>query len=104
MNKTYHAKGLVYGNLWGGGRGAYSARPLKNFQSKKELISEAERMLKEGSLDSRMGYESLIGARLVIKEVETITQNKKNFSRSEFNVVFIGKLTQKEKRFLSSCE
>ena len=44
----YKSTGLVYGNYWGGGRGAYKARCLKA-DTKEKLIEEAKRGL-DGSL------------------------------------------------------
>ena len=106
--KTYKSTGLVYGYLWGGGEGAYPAEnlPYKGYtrelyKSKKALLKEATEML-DGRLDSGMGYESLIGAMLDIEEIETIKKNSKQFTRSEFETVFIGDLTDKQKDFLES--
>ena len=103
--KTYKSSGIVYGNFWGGGEGAYQAEnlPYKRdpYKSKKALLKEATEML-DGRLDSGMGYESLIGAMLEIEEIETIKKNGKQFTRSEFETVFIGDLTDKQKDFLES--
>jgi len=97
--KVFNATGLVYGNLWGGGRGSYPVRKLEWFSSKEKLLEEAEKGL-DGSLDSGMGYESLIGAILLIEEIETIKVDEKEYSRTEYSEEFIGKLSEKEKEFL----
>jgi hypothetical protein len=104
---NFRISGLVYGNLWGGGCGAYPAEKLA-CDDKKKLIANAKKMLKDGSLDSGMGYESLKGAYLTIETITTIVKDKKEFKNSEFEDLFIGKLTKSEKDFLknglSQCE
>lgn len=97
--KTYRSKGLVYGNLWGGGRGSYPAVELAG-PTKKKLLKQARAMLKDGSLDSGMGYESLIGALLAIEEVETIEKDGKQYTRSEIELETIGKLSTSDSIFL----
>jgi hypothetical protein len=100
--KTYKSKGYVLGNLWGGGVGAYPAEKLEA-STKAGLIKKAEKMLADGSLDSGMGYESLIGAILDIETVEQIEKYGKAYFRSEFDWHFIGKLTEEQKNFLDDC-
>ena len=67
----YKITGLVYGNLWGGGMGAYNSKVLEGNDYKK-LIKKANEMLNDGSLDSGMCFDSLKGALLVIETIETI--------------------------------
>ena len=102
MSLYFKSTGFVYGNLWGGGRGAYPAEKLEN-KTLKGLLKEACKGLKEGSLDSGMGYESLIGAVLEVEEIETITKNGKRYSCSEYNLHTIGKLNEEEIEFLKNC-
>lgn len=92
--------GKVYGRLWGGGEGAYDCTKEYGFKTRAALVKKAREMLKTGALDSGMGYESLIGALLVIEKVETLTVKGKQFSRSEYEDIFIGKLTEKQRDFL----
>ena len=99
MVKEYRSTGYVYGKLWGGGEGSYPAFPLSNI-SRIELIAEAIKGVKEGWLDSGMGYECLLGALLAIEEIETIEVNSKEYSRSEFEIEFIGDLTDTQEKFL----
>jgi hypothetical protein len=103
MSKQYVATGLVYGKLWGGGNGAYPVRQLVA-DTKNLLLKEAKEALKGGSLDSGMGFESLKGAMLYIKEIETITVNNKIYRREDIEYVFIGNLTESEQGFLLDCE
>jgi len=99
--KQYKSSGYVYGNLWGGGKVAYKAEPIF-VNSKEELLKKAKVMLEDGTLDSGMGYQSLIGAILFITETETIQVKDKDFQHLELEVEFIGKLTDEEKEFLES--
>jgi len=100
--KTYQLKGIVYGKFWGGGFGGYPARKLEA-KTRAGIISRAKKML-DGSLDSGMGFEYLKGALLEIKEIETITKNKKDYNRSELESCFIGDLDEKEQNFLLETE
>lgn len=101
MNKEikYKITGLVYGNYWGGGAGAYQSEVLMGNDYKK-LIKKANEMLNNGSLDSGMGYESLKGALLNIETIETIEINGKKYKNSSYDDLFIGKLSDEEKDFL----
>jgi len=97
--KRYEATGIVYGYFWGGGEGSYKARDYKE-DSRDELIKKIETDLKSGVLDSGMGYESLIGALMLIKEIETRTIEGKEFEHTEFYEKYFGDLDEKQRRFL----
>jgi len=99
MEKTYHSSGVVLGNYWGGGSGSYGARKF-SAPNKKALIKANRDALKSGSLDSGMGYESLIGALIDIKVSTTISVKGKSFTNVEHETMFIGKLKDSEKEFL----
>ncbi len=99
---TYKSNGLVYGNYWGGGSGAYAATTFHSDISKEDLIEQNNKALESGALDSGMGYESLIGALLVIKTKETREIDGKTFTSSEYEEMFIGELTEEDKDFLNS--
>lgn len=100
IEKKYNATGLVLGNFWGGGKGTYPSKKLSNYKSIDDLIKDAEKMLKNGSLDSGMGYESLIGAGLIIEEFNIIKYNDEEFYNSHNSELFIGDMNEKEKHFL----
>ena len=100
--KTFEASGLVYGNYWGGGKGAYRATEIAG-KSKADILKQAKKMLDNGSLDGGMGYESLIGAVLTLKSTETIDVKGKIFTHDEYEEVFIGELDEKEQDFLMDC-
>jgi len=97
----YEASGFVYGYFWGGGEGAYPSEILYS-TNKNEIIKLANDGL-DGSLDSGMGFESLIGAILLIVKITNITINNKVFTNREYlEHKFIGSLTKKQKKFLKS--
>ena len=98
--KEYSAKGIVVGNLWGGGRGGYSTEPLRNYKSLKTLLIDANRMLIDGSLDSGMGFESLECAILNVKETETIFDDNKEYTRDTYTTEMIGIPSMNEEDFL----
>lgn len=96
-----YSNGFVLGNYWGGGRGAYPSTKLEA-PTKEELIEVAKKALVEGSLDSGMGYESLIGARLDIRTVTTIEIDGNEFVNTENETEFIGDLTDSQIEFLDN--
>ena len=97
--ENFTSKGLVYGSLWGGGKGTYPAINLEG-KTKKELIEKAVKGL-DGSLDGGMGFEKLIGALLLVKKTTTVVLEGKNFINEEFEEEFIGDLTEEEQNFLN---
>lgn len=92
--------GAVYGNLWGGGAGAYPCEKKDGFDTKEDLLKWAEAELKSGGLDSGMGYERLLGAVLVISKVQEVEVEGKVFSNVEIEYTEIGELSEKQKIFL----
>jgi hypothetical protein len=98
---TYKATGIVLGNFWGGGSGSYPARPL-NDTTLEGLMKQANDGL-DGSLDSGMGYESLIGAMLNITTKTEMMFEDKLFTNKETETVFIGELTEAQQDFLMEC-
>ena len=103
VKTVYNYSGIVLGNLWGGGKSAYTSIKESGFNTIEELQASAENHLKKGSLDSGMGYESLIGALLLIETVETVKVNGKDFINKSLSDLYIGELTEKEIEFLDDC-
>ena len=101
--EKFESRGLVLGNLWDGGSGAYPATKLKA-NTREELIKQANEMLADGSLDSGMGFESLKGALLEIKTIETVEVNGKSFTHEEVEEEFIGDLSEVQQDFLNENE
>ena len=98
--ERFESRGLVYGNLWMGGCGAYKAKRLEA-KTREELLEQALNGL-DGSLDGGMGFESLIGALLEIKKITTIVVKGKTFTNEEIEDAFIGDLTEEQQEFLQN--
>jgi len=98
----YTSTGLVFGNLWGGGKGAYEARKL-SANTKEALLKEAEKGVEDNSLDAGMGYESLIGAILNVTKITTVYRKGKEFTNKETDVELVGDLSEKDQDFLIEC-
>lgn len=79
----YIAEGYVYGVLWGGGIGSYPAE-LVTADTYEELISRINDLYKSGALDSGMGFEKLVGYKLVITVRTTVKVEGKEYSRTDF--------------------
>jgi hypothetical protein len=97
--KSYKATGFVLGNYWGGGTGAY---PTIKFEAdtKEELMEKAKVALDDGSIDSGMGYESLIGAILDITEITSVEIEGETFINKKYIFDTVGELTNEEYEFL----
>ena len=98
----FTAKGQVLGKLWGGGEGVYPTIKFTG-DSKEEILEKANAALNDGSMDSGMGYESLIGAILVVKETTKIIVEGKVFTNDEYEDITIGKLKDDQLQFLEDC-
>ena len=100
---TFTAKGYVLGNCWGGGIAGYTSRTITG-TSLKDIKEQAIDGL-DGSLDSGMGFESLIGAKLHIRVDTTKVIGGKNYVNTEYKrPLFVGKMTRKERMFLLNIE
>lgn len=95
----YKAKGFVYGNYWGGGKGAYKSEELEG-SSIKEVDTQVKEGIKDGSLDSGMGYESLAGAIMKITKMTTVIIDGKPYVNKEYETKVYGNLTDEEEDFL----
>ena len=100
---TYKASGMVLGNYWGGGSGSYPAKRLSS-DSLTELRKQIISGIKDGSLDSGMGYESLIGAIMYIETIETREIDGKTFIATEQETQFFGDMTEEQEEFLIEAE
>jgi hypothetical protein len=98
--EVYSAEGVVFGNYWGGGSGSYASKRLSGYSTEEALLKDAERKIGDGSLDSGMGYESLIGARLEITKTVVITLDGEDFVNTSTVGHFIGDLTEEQMDFL----
>lgn len=97
---TYKAEGFVLGNYWGGGRGSYKAVTIEHYDLD-HLNKVINEKLLDGSLDSGMGYESLIGAIYDITVIRKIEVDGLIYTNHQSIVKFFGKLTGKQRDFLT---
>ena len=103
MKKIYYkAKGFVLGNLWGGGTGIYPSSPIAS-DTYEGIMDVAEEKLKEGSLDSGMGFDGLIGAILCITKYHIIEIEGKEYINKEYSDEYIGELTEDDEEYLTNC-
>lgn len=94
-------KGLVYGNYWGGGQSGFASRYSgKVFKSRPALVKFLDKELKIGSLDSGMGYESLIGYCVDVIERKKANIGDETFINEDHGLECGGKLTDEEADFL----
>lgn len=96
---TYIAGGVVLGNLFGGGTGAYKTKTIRG-NSEEEILEKAKVALENGSLDGGMGFESLIGGFLDITCETSIEIDGKEFVNQEISSAWIGTLSDEQMDFL----
>jgi hypothetical protein len=97
----FTAHGNVLGKEWGDdmGNGHYYAKVI-HADTRSELIKLAEEKLKDGSLDAGADFEKLIGAILVITQTTTVEIDGDSFTNQKSETLFIGDLTDKDKKDL----
>jgi len=99
MTRTFKAEGLVLGNLWGGGKGAYPTIKV-SADSKEELEKKINEELDSGGLDSGMGFNGLQGAIMIVTTVSRVEVDGKPFINREFETLSFGKLDEMDEEFL----
>lgn len=99
MESKFKAKGMVLGNLWGGGKGAYPTIEVAA-DSREEVHSLIKIHLNSGSLDSGMGFESLVGAVMIVTKITRIEVDGLPFSNRQEEVELFGDLNEFEQEFL----
>jgi len=99
--KKYKAKGFVHGRYWGGGKGSYKANNVYA-ETKDALIKKINDGIANGTLDGGMGYETVLGAIMVITTITTITYEGKPYTNEETEVEFFGNLSDDDKNFLDN--
>lgn len=100
--KTYYkAKGLVYGCLWDNSMGSYPSKEVysENFDELKEMIMSG---IDDGSLDSGMGYQQLVGAIMEITTITDIVINDDVYTNKKYQVEYFGELSETEIEFLET--
>ena len=100
---TYKATGIVLGNCWGGGTCGYAAETIRA-TNRASLVQQIENGLKDGSLDSGMGYESLIGAIMVVETIDTRKIDGKVFTAIDYEDEFFGDVTPEQEEMLMDAK
>ena len=100
--EVWSATGLVYGIDWGFNYIAYPSISFQN-DSYEGLLAEANKALANESIDSGMGFESIIGALLEITCETSIEIEENTFINYTKTTVFIGDLTEEQQEFLEEC-
>ena len=95
----YKTNGIVWGNCWGGGQCGYQADTL-TANSLEALVKLIDAGVKDGSLDSGMGFESLIGAIMIIDVVETRQIDGKTFVATESEQYISGDISEEIQEYL----
>ena len=99
MTKTFEAQGLVLGNLWGGGKGAYPTIKV-SAESKDELEQKINSELKSGGLDSGMGFDGLQGAAMIVTTISRVEIDGLPFSNRTHETLFFGSLDEMDQEFI----
>jgi len=89
------AKGYVLGKLWGGGEGYYPTITISG-DSIEDVQAEATKALKDGTLESGMGFKQLrkpIGAYMIVITTETQLIDGKDWTHTEESDMIVGSLT-----------
>ena len=102
MDKKYKASGMVFGNLWGGGKGSYPSKEMKA-NTKKQLFHNIENALGNGDLDGGMGFQYLIGAVMRVETTEYTIKDNKKYHRNDYEIESFGNLTDGDHDFLLDC-
>lgn len=89
MIVTYEASGLVIGELWGGGKGAYQSGKYAN-SSREEMIKEINKDFESGGLDGGMGFQKLWYAIMEISIHRTILVDGRKFENTEYEIMYLG--------------
>lgn len=96
---TYKATGIVLGNCWGSGVCGYPAETI-TATNRASLVKQIENGIKDGSLDSGMGYESLIGAVMVIDMIDSREIDGKTFIAHDYENEIFGDVTPEQEEML----
>ncbi|KKN69810.1 hypothetical protein LCGC14_0437560 [marine sediment metagenome] len=96
---THKATGIVLGNCWGDGVNGYAAETLTD-NSITGLHKQILNGIKDGSLDSGMGYESLIGAVMTIETIDSRKIDGKTFIAKEYELKTYGSMTEDQEEML----
>jgi len=99
----YKANGIVLGNCWGGGVGAYDANEMEA-TNRASLVKHIENGIENSLLDGGMGFQSLIGAIMIIETIDSRIIDGKEFIACDYESEFFGDLSEEQKEALLDLE
>jgi hypothetical protein len=99
----FKGTGFVLGNYWGNRCTSAWATISFEADTKEALLEQAKVALNNGSIDSGMGFESLIGAVLSIKQETSIDIEGDEYVNEKLSLDFIGEMTNEQIEFLENC-
>jgi hypothetical protein len=85
----YHSSGNVLGQLWGRQSAFYPTRTF-SADSLEELLELNKAALADGSLDSGMGFERLLAAKLNITTETSVVIEGEVFTNNQYHHEYIG--------------
>lgn len=102
VDQYYNAVGYVLGNMWGGGTAIYESESFYGYRKLDTLKRKIRKKVKDGTIDSGFGFESVIGARMKIERIKLIRYNNSAYKNVEENIMFFGKLNKQQQELLSN--
>jgi len=89
----FSCTGMVLGNMWGGGSGVYETRlfEAENYDTLVKIVEEA---FYDRTLDKGFGFESLVGAFMVVTESRSIKYKGLNYVTKLYRDFEVGHLEE----------
>ena len=102
---TYEvSKGLVYGEYWSGGEGAYTVNTEARLCKADTLEELKEKLESMKSIDGGMGFENELGGYFFVSVIETIEIDGVDYTADRETVDLItGTLNDKQTTFLQDA-
>lgn len=99
QQEEFKARGHVYGEYWGGGKGVYAAKILTG-TSMEEIIKAAKEGVDKNSLDDGMGFKEILGALLEVTKTKSIEIDGEVYYNTSTELIVVGDLTKERIEFL----
>ena len=88
----FQAKGLACGTTWDGDEIIYPTIDYRS-RSLEDLEDQINKGIEDGSIDSGMGFQKIIGALMTVTTISTVILDGKYYTNSEDQVRAYGDLT-----------
>lgn len=95
IKTRYKATGYCIGNAWGGGRIAYQSVEYKA-DTMEELKVKVDKGIENGSIDSGMGFESVVGALMFVTKEKSILIGTDTYVNFTYSHEVYGDVTEEE--------